>query len=53
MDGVVVWLWHLLVNFVYMAHHFILLWLNLFGPRVDRKEWWFDHSVSSLQDRVA
>ena len=46
MDGVVVWLWHLLVNFVYMAHHFILLQLNLFGLRVDRKEWWFDHSVS-------
>ena len=46
MDGVAVWLWHLLVMFVYIAHHFIMLWLNPFGPRVDRKEWWFDYSVS-------
>ena len=30
--------------FVYMAHHFILLWLNPFDLRVDREEWWFEHS---------
>ena len=33
-------------NFVYMAHHFIVLWLNPFILRVDRKRWWFEHSVS-------
>ena len=29
-----------------MAHHFILLRLNPFGLRVDRKGWWFEHSMS-------
>ena len=33
-------------KFVYMAHHFIFLRLNSFGLRVDRKGWWFEHSVS-------
>ena len=33
-------------KFVYMAHHFILIRLNPFGLRVDREEWWFDHSMS-------
>ena len=33
-------------KFVYMAHHFIMLWLNPFGLRVDREGWWFEHSVS-------
>ena len=33
-------------KFVYMAHHFILLRLNPFGLLVDRKGWWFEHSVS-------
>ena len=32
-------------KFVYMAHNFILLWLNLFGLRVVRDGWWFDHST--------
>ena len=32
-------------KFVYMAHHFILLWLNPFGLRVDREGWWFEHSM--------
>ena len=32
-----------------MAHHFILLWLNPFGLRVDREGWWFEHSMSELQ----
>ena len=32
-----------------MAHHFILLRLNLFGLRVDREGWWFEHSMSSLR----
>ena len=35
-------------TFVYMAHHFILLWLNPFGLRVDREGWGFDHSMSVL-----
>ena len=30
---------------VYMAHHFIMLWLNRFGLRVDREGWWFEYSV--------
>ena len=35
-DGVV-WLWHLLVDLcIYMAHHFILLWLNSCNLSVDR-----------------
>ena len=29
-----------------MAHHFVLLLLNLFDLRVDREGWWFEHSVS-------
>ena len=33
-------------KFVSMAHHFILLRLNLFGLRVDSEEWWFEHSLS-------
>ena len=32
-----------------MAHHFILLWLHLFGLRVDREGWWFEHSMSLLR----
>ena len=31
---------------LYVAHHFILLQLNLFGLRVDREGWWFEHSVT-------
>ena len=31
-------------KFVYMAHHFILLWLNPFGLRADREGRWFEHS---------
>ena len=34
------------VKFVYMAHHFILLRLNPFSLRVDKKRWWFEHSSS-------
>ena len=33
-------------KFVYMAHYFIVLRLNPFVLRVDRKGWWFEHSVS-------
>ena len=33
-------------KFVYLAHHFILLWPNHFGLRVDSKGWWFEHSMS-------
>ena len=36
-------------KFVYMAHHFILLWLNPFGLMVDREEWWFEYSMSQLR----
>ena len=36
-------------KFLYMAHHFILLWLNPFDLRVDREEWWFEHSMSWLR----
>ena len=36
-------------KFVYMAHHFILLWLNPFDFGVDREGWWFKHSVSQLR----
>ena len=39
-------------KFVYMAHHLIVLRLNPFVLRVDRKEWWFEHSVLKLQDGV-
>ena len=31
-------------KFVYMAHHFILLWLNPFELRVDMERWWLEHS---------
>ena len=31
---------------VYIAHRFILLWLNPFDLIVDREGWWFEHSVS-------
>ena len=34
------------VKFVYMAHHFILLRLNIFGLRVDSDGLWFEHSMS-------
>ena len=34
---------------VNMAHHFILLRLNQFDLRVDRKAWWFEHSMLWLQ----
>ena len=31
-------------QFVYMAHYFILLQLNLFDLGVDREGWWFEQS---------
>ena len=31
-------------KFVYMAHHFILEWLNPFDLKVDGEGWWFEHS---------
>ena len=34
---------------VCMAHHFILLQLNLFGLRVDREGWWFELPMSQLR----
>ena len=34
---------------VYIAHHFILLWLSPFDLSVDVEGWWFEHSVSLLQ----
>ena len=33
-------------KFVYMVHHFILLWLNKFGLRIDREGCCFEDSVS-------
>ena len=33
-------------NFVYMAHHLIMLRLNPFGLSVDREGWGFEHTVS-------
>ena len=33
-------------KFVYLAHYFILLWLNPFDHRVNREGWWFEYSVS-------
>ena len=36
-------------KFVYMAHHFILLRLNLFGVCVDSEEQWFEHYMSQLR----
>ena len=35
-------------TFVYIVHYFILLWLNLFGRRVDRVGWWFSYSVGVI-----
>ena len=32
-------------KFVYIAHYFILLWLNHVDLRVDREGWWPEHSV--------
>ena len=34
--------------FGYIPHHFILLRINLIDLNVDRKGWWFEHSVSEL-----
>ena len=31
--------------FVCVAHHFILLWVNPIGLRVDSEGWWFEHSM--------
>ena len=31
--------------FLYMPHHFILLWPNHFGLKVDSERWWFEHSM--------
>ena len=36
-------------KFVYMAHDFIVLWLNLFDLRADRKGWGFERSVLYLR----
>ena len=36
-------------KFVYISHHFILLWLNPFDIRVDTKGWWFENSMSKLR----
>ena len=33
-------------QFVYMAHHFILLRISPFDLKVDEKGFWFEHSVS-------
>ena len=33
-------------QFVYMAHHFLLLRINPFDLKVDEKGCWFEHSVS-------
>ena len=41
-------IWHHM-NHLHTAHHFILLRLSLFDIRVDRVEWWFEHSVSWLR----
>ena len=32
-------------KFVYIAHHFILLWRNPFDFSVDREQWGLEHSV--------
>ena len=37
------------VEFVCMAHQFILLLLIPFGFRVDSGGWWFEHSMSKLR----
>ena len=39
----------LTVKFVYIANHFILLWLNSFDLSVESEGWWFEHSVSYLR----
>ena len=31
-------------KYLYMAHNFILLRLNPFNLKVNRKVWWFEHS---------
>ena len=31
-------------KFVYMARHFILLWLNPIDLALGRERWWFEHS---------
>ena len=36
-------------KFVCMAHHFILLWLNPFGLRVDNEGLWLEHEMLSLR----
>ena len=36
-------------KFVYMAHYFVLLWLNPFDFRIDRKGRCFEHPVSQLR----
>ena len=36
-------------KFVYVRHHFILLRLNPCELRVDREEWWFEHSMPWLR----
>ena len=36
-------------TFIYMVHHFILLWLNPFGLRGGREGWWFNHFMSVLR----
>ena len=36
-------------QFLYVAHHFILLRLNPFDLRVDREGQWIEHSVPQLQ----
>ena len=36
-------------KFVYITHHFILLWLNPFDLSADSEGWWFEHSVSYLR----
>ena len=33
-------------KFVYIAHHFILLWLSPFDISVYGEAWWFEHSAS-------
>ena len=33
-------------KFIYMDHHFILLWLSPFGVSVDKERWLFEHSLS-------
>ena len=37
------------IKFAYIAHHLILLHLNLFDLRVDWEGWQFEHFASQLQ----